>query len=660
MQRRSTRFASGPSERLRAGLCAVAGVLAVGLLVLPSVRGQGEKTPAAKQPAAGESERAAKDGPLPPAIKSRVFSRILRGAEEGPVFFDVETGYSFTPPPDLVPAENRGRSIEKWVLSEPLKTWVRSQGIDFALQTDMRTHVAVVGFDVRTGEPIPAGGRRQNLRSDEGPLDPAFFIAAIKPPVFESVTWNFTKNYSQLVPFVTREGSPGLFTVAIYPSSVPATVQIACKLARDPNVVKLTGQPLLPVFEPPFFSFSKPGVLVVDVIDRKLRLRYLDSPQEILVGGGEVLVRGPAGTALRAARLTGGRLELDGVKEAVTFTLKGRSYPTALRRAGRHVQIEMIGRVAETVRLELKMPELKPLKVDSLAWQLAPVQAIDSGRANRLQDRQRRRAEAARWLAEMAKHGYALKPGESVGHVALPFPAARDEYWCAAHPNAFFPMSIQTGPTAADYRWDGKELHEHWVIGGRRGLLNLVDALHGIKSQEISGPADLLEKPLTGDWVARPDIPDEVFARDLEAVLRRDFRLPIHLEFRNEKRDVYVARGHFHSASGSVDIYGKRMYPGPRSAGGGFGDFNECLKWVGRWIDTPIVNEVTDAPREISWRLHAAFGPRPRGQRSREGQIGTDDDHDAALVLANIEHQTGVHFTKERRPVKMLVVEKKE
>ena len=160
---------------------------------------------------------------------------------------------------------------------------------------------------------------------------------------------------------------------------------------------------------------------------------------------------------------------------------------------------------------------------------------------------------------------------------------------------------------------------------------------------------------------------------------RRDFRLPIHLEFRNEPRDIYVARGRFHftplqiegdrfgpkagkrtELSGDINIFGRRTYPGPITAGGGSGDFNECLKWVGRWIETPIVNEVTDAPEEVSWRLHAAFRPGRKVQRSHKGQVGTDEDHDPALVLANIERQTEVHFTKERRSVKILFVEKKE
>jgi hypothetical protein len=681
MRRLFSRLVSGrfgrPQSSDRCGLYTAVGTLAIGLLVSASVSGQGEKTPEAKSATRGEGERGAKDDPPALAISSRTVEYQLEGALENPVFFDVDTGCSFTPPPDLVPAKDRGRSIEKWIWSEPLLTWISSQGIDFAFQTDGWTHVSVVGFDVRTGEPLPAGDQR--LRSDAGPLDPNFFVTMIKPSVIGSVIWNFTKNKSKFVPFVTREGALGLFTVALQPfDRRRAVVEFEYKLAREPNVAKLTGQPLLPVFESPLLGWSlrrplpRPNVLVADVIDHKLRLRLLDSPHEILVGGGEVLVRGPSGATLRAGRLGGGWLKFDGAKEVVTIVPFDRGSVTALRRVGPHVQIEMGGRVAETARLELKFPEFKLASADSLAWKPSQQEANRRrARTTTSQNWQRNRAEAARLLAEMARHAYALKPGQSVRHVVPPFPTARAEYWWTSEPMFYFPMANRTGPEAVTYQWDGKELQQSAVSIEPFRLTFLVDALHRIKREEISGPPDLLEKPLPGDWVVRPDVPDEVFARDLEAVLRRDLRLPIHLEFREEKRDVYVARGRFQFTPSTVEvvrtgpnaakqtkpapaikIFGKRMYSGPGSGGGGSGNFKECLNWVGRWIETPIVNEVTDTPNEVTWRLQADF--------RRKGQPEENEDRDPALVLANIERQTGVHFTKERRSVKILFVEKKE
>jgi hypothetical protein len=680
MQRLFSRFARGRVRRLqsprrqsvlspaicRAGLCAVAGVLAVGLLVPASVSGQGEKMPAAKA------------GPPAPAISSRTWEYQLEGALDGPVFFDVDTGYSFTLPPDLVPAAVRGKSIEKWVWSEPLITWVASQGIDLAFQTDGWTHVSVVGFDVRTGEPLPAGAQR--LRSNGGPLDPNSFVAAIKPSVIGSVIWKFTKNKSEFVPFVTREGSLGLFAVAVQPfEDRPALVDFEYKLAREPNVAKLTGQPLLPVFESPLLSWSPrvpvPGlnVVVADVVDQKLRLRLPDSPHEIVVGNGEVVVRGPSGAMLRATRLGRGWLKFDGANDVVNLVPFGRGAAVALRRVGPHVQIEMHGRVAETERVELKFPELKLVNADSLTWKPSQRQATRL-RAQTMspQNRQRKRAEVARVLGEMARHGYALKAGQAVGHVAPPFPAARTEYWYTAEPAFYFPMANRTGPEAVTYQWDGKELRQGWVSTRPFfRLTDLVHALHGIEREEVRGPADVLGNPLPGDWVARPGVPDEVFARDFEAALQRDLRLPIHLEFRDELRDVYVARGRFHftpltveagrnrpnaakrtKPSTTIRIFGKRLYSGPGSGSGGSGDFKECLNWVGRWIGTPIVNEVTDPPEAVTWRLQADL--------RRKNQPGKNEDQDPALVLANFERQTGIHFSKEKRPVKILVVEKKE
>src|ERR1700722_421081 len=164
MQRVLSRLADGRFGRLqssdRRGLYTVVGALAIGLLLPLLVSGQGDKTPEVKKPPGGGVERTAKGDSPAPAIKARVFNRSLAGADEGPVFFDVEGDYSFTPPADLVPAENRGKSIENWVFRDPLKAWIRRQGIDFAFQTDGRSHVAVVGFDVRTGTPDSSDGQR--------------------------------------------------------------------------------------------------------------------------------------------------------------------------------------------------------------------------------------------------------------------------------------------------------------------------------------------------------------------------------------------------------------------------------------------------------------------------------------------------------------------
>jgi Protein of unknown function (DUF3738) len=79
-------------------------------------------------------------------------------------------------------------------------------------------------------------------------------------------------------------------------------------------------------------------------------------------------------------------------------------------------------------------------------------------------------------------------------------------------------------------------------------------------------------------------------------------------------------------------------------------DFEEFLGWLGRWIGTPIVSEVDLKPtNQVSWHLH---------ERSPSTEQTRSEDHDPTLVLGNITLQTGLTFTLEKRPVRILFVER--
>ena len=187
------------------------------------------------------------------------------------------------------------------------------------------------------------------------------------------------------------------------------------------------------------------------------------------------------------------------------------------------------------------------------------------------------------------------------------------------------------------FRWDGKALH-NWgmTFGGSPhdgySLVGVADAIQGLKSQQILGPPELLNAPIPGDWVSRPGISDETFAHELQTILQDELKRPIRLQFRTQRREVYVAKGLFRfvplagqvgetqlylenktETMHEVQIFGKQLAPNS-GAGGGTGDFAEFLLWLGRWIDMPIVDEVQKSPRQISWILHGNSGkPAKRG-----------------------------------------------
>ena len=140
----------------------------------------------------------------------------------------------------------------------------------------------------------------------------------------------------------------------------------------------------------------------------------------------------------------------------------------------------------------------------------------------------------------------------------------------------------------------------------------------------------------------------------LQPALRKEWKVPVKLYFREVERDVCVVRGKWAFKPISEDfpavqIYGN--YFGKRSTGGGgSGDFKRFLRADGSWIHMPIVDDVREPPakKRISWRFH-----RPLSKR-----VKTTEDHDPDIVTSNLAKQTGLEFNVERRKTRILFVER--
>ena len=126
-----------------------------------------------------------------------------------------------------------------------------------------------------------------------------------------------------------------------------------------------------------------------------------------------------------------------------------------------------------------------------------------------------------------------------------------------------------------------------------------------IDPSEIEGDPELLKRAVSGDWIFRGDVPVEQMAAALESILQRVLRMRIKLSFRPVPRDVVVARGRYRyvplpgRSKNQVDLYGLQLVKNqyvPHSTE----DLPAFLKWVGRFIGRPVVNEVEAGPRKRS------------------------------------------------------------
>ena len=74
------------------------------------------------------------------------------------------------------------------------------------------------------------------------------------------------------------------------------------------------------------------------------------------------------------------------------------------------------------------------------------------------------------------------------------------------------------------------------------------------------------------------------------------------------------------------------------------------MKWVGEWIERPVVSEVWPPPKNhFSWFYNARS---PFTEQMRR------EDHDEPLVLQHLHEQTGLTFTRERKPIRILFIER--
>ena len=168
--------------------------------------------------------------------------------------------------------------------------------------------------------------------------------------------------------------------------------------------------------------------------------------------------------------------------------------------------------------------------------------------------------------------------------------------------------------------------------------------------QEIEGDPKLLNSTVYGDWVVREGVPAKDVLPHLEAILRKECRIPLKLKLEQAERDVIVVKGRYQLAPtsdrGEIRIYGKVLTERP--GGGGSGSFQEFVRRIGSFIHRRMVSEVASPPDgRLRWRYNS---------RNVEGW----NDRDQDTVLAHLSEQTGLVFVNEKRVVPVVLVDRAE
>jgi len=253
---------------------------------------------------------------------------------------------------------------------------------------------------------------------------------------------------------------------------------------------------------------------------------------------------------------------------------------------------------------------------------------------------------------------YRLVPGQDLKRIEPPRPDGIRVYW---KKNRQGEDAGLRDLVAMAFKWSDPDQLQIWSQRYGAGIgwsLRELPQYLGMDaySTEVEGDPDLLKTEVNGDWIYRVGAPDARMAAALESILQRALRLRITVRFRQVERDVVVARGRYrHSpvagrSKNQVEIYGKQIVPNGGGAGGGGGKFPEFLKYVALWIERPVVSEVENPPQEeIEWFYN---------HRSPFTEQMRREDHDEALVLQHLQEQTGLTFTREKKPIRVLFIER--
>jgi hypothetical protein len=251
---------------------------------------------------------------------------------------------------------------------------------------------------------------------------------------------------------------------------------------------------------------------------------------------------------------------------------------------------------------------------------------------------------------------YRLAPGQILKRVAPPRLEGVRTWWKQKNPmDRNRPDQFGT----LVFRWRDPDQLDY-LGGSTGGGASLRELLRHVAPEiyesEIDGNRELLDTILTGDWVYRDGVAVERRVHELEVIIQSMLSPRISLTFRRVERDVVVARGSYQHTPlegrppDVIEIYGAQVVPGGGGAGGGSGDFAKFLKRVGDWIGRPVVSEVEPPPKgPITWFYNRR---KPSTEETRR------EDRDEGLVLRHLQEQTGLTFSRVRRPIRILFIER--
>ena len=261
---------------------------------------------------------------------------------------------------------------------------------------------------------------------------------------------------------------------------------------------------------------------------------------------------------------------------------------------------------------------------------------------------------------------YRLKDGENLKLFLPPFLAGRSEYYRQSRGG-----SVPAGardPRAYYFRWsDGKLVVVSAVVPENTYARLIVTPL-GIGPADLDGDTRLLKRVVQADVIWRDTATADTLLKEMQGAFARQFVVPLGLSWREDQREVYVARGSYQYARlrnrSAAEFDAIEIDPAAQVEPAGatasdveitvpnMGTLSDFLAWLRGYVGQPVVSEIAD-DAHISVMWYEA----PRLSELTEGGMKPLPEPEFSAVLDRISIQTGLSFTREKRKIRRLLVE---
>ncbi len=250
---------------------------------------------------------------------------------------------------------------------------------------------------------------------------------------------------------------------------------------------------------------------------------------------------------------------------------------------------------------------------------------------------------------------YVLSDGETLKRFGPPFALSRNYLRRMIQPAA--------GPSRREFyyflewRDDGPSYY-FGIEGTAPKFSDLISVILKQSRADVDIDEGLLNTPLQGDYMFRPEATRDQLAQAISRVLCDELGRSVSLVFQDVERPVYIASGNLAidvQETSRQTINGRERtvvalnggpYSGDHGEQIGAGDLSRLLSEIGEYIGVKILNEVAPSSEQLIWSKRSYdLMDVPKEKRFRI-------DPDA--VLKKVTAQTGVEFEKSVTRVSIL------